>query len=134
MFSRIKTPFYIELYIFTMVYKEVQDVARLFKSGEPVSTEIELENDSIVLLFDNGHLDDVNSTYVITTLMVKKDEFEYNTNAGVTLEDIIPSLSDVAQEVIDSFETVGLETNTVFEYDKSNSSEKYLDFVLIIYP
>jgi hypothetical protein len=117
-----------------MVYENVKDIARLFKSGEPVSTEVNIREDSIVLLFDNGYEDDVNASYVITTLSVEREKFDYDTTNGNTLEDIIPSLSDVGYEIIESFEEAGLDADDYFQYDESNSNEKYLDFVLTIYP
>jgi hypothetical protein len=110
-----------------MSASQIKSIAEDFTNGTPVEEEVELE-DGVVFHFDNPFPEDTEEPYVVASLMI--DKSEYN--------DVRPEENDVGEvDYIDSMVQTELRDGGFTgisgpEFDESNSTESYYEFVYIL--
>lgn len=110
-----------------MTYTRIQEIASEFTDGTPISEEIKLRS-GVIFHFDNPFDEDVEEPYVVATVLVDTDEFDFEPTKGDIFNDV-SELDSIDSQLQTDLKQDGFSSVRGPEYDASNSTDKYHNFV-----
>lgn len=110
-----------------MSVSRIQDIASKFTNGTPVSEEVELQS-GVIFHFDHPFDEDVDESYVVASVLVNTDVFDFEPSDSDTFNDV-SVLDDLDSQLQNALRNGGFSDVSGPEYDSTNSTDTYHVFV-----
>lgn len=110
-----------------MNVSRIQEIAEEFTNGTPISEEVFIGT-NVVFQFDNPFEDDIEEPYVVASVMVERNAYDFNPESGDEFNDV-DILDRLDSELYTAFKDGGFTGVSGPEYDSANSTPSYDEFV-----